>query len=384
MLNNQVEAVLEDFEKRNANNEDKSAVEAQRRYLGGDSDHSILVKGLDIALLEQNKTRAAGLSAEDDDILEQAFQDITSQATVPKKRTRDDLIRELKEKRAQKGEVGDAPATTTAEEETLLLEEAKKKGKFKPIGYKPPEDARKKKKGKVNVNGGERKKKRKVAEDGMVKDTPEHGTAPRAVVSALTGVESSTAPTPTLPEPEPEPVDFDIFADAGEYKGIDLGDDEEEEEEDGVGVGEEAPKQRDYLFEEKEGRSSEVIPRRWIETDGLESTSHKQELLHSILERHPSPLHQSEKEETEEDGQLMRLMPLASSALPSIKDFLAMDSAAGGRAKRNKRKSGKKEGRKDNGDSKKRDAEVKADRDYKRSVLRSFLRPPDLLLFSVD
>ena len=30
-------------------------VEEQRRYLGGDADHTVLVKGLDFALLEQQK-----------------------------------------------------------------------------------------------------------------------------------------------------------------------------------------------------------------------------------------------------------------------------------------------------------------------------------------
>jgi IK cytokine len=49
-------------------------VEEQRRYLGGDSDHSILVKGLDFALLEQNKARLASTqSKQDDEALEEVF-----------------------------------------------------------------------------------------------------------------------------------------------------------------------------------------------------------------------------------------------------------------------------------------------------------------------
>ena len=86
-------------------------VEEQRKYLGGDGDHSILVKGLDFALLEQNKARAT-LSTEDDDSLEVAFAeastlgltaDASQDADGSKKRTRADLLRELKEKREASG-----------------------------------------------------------------------------------------------------------------------------------------------------------------------------------------------------------------------------------------------------------------------------------------
>jgi IK cytokine len=363
-----VEAVLEDFEKRNANNEDKSVVEAQRRYLGGDSDHSILVKGLDMALLEQNKTRAAGLSIEDDDSLEQAFQDVSSQATGPKKRTREDLIRELKEKRAQKDEaIGGAPAAKTAEEEARLLEDAKKKGKFKPIGFKsvdPPEQTgKKKKKVKVDAKDGERKKRRKVVEDGTnlaagQEAIQESAPAPLASDSSLRPTASLLVP-PVL---EPEPLDFDIFAGAGEYEGIDLGDEDDEKEEE---------EEKSTIKEDNlpEGSEPEFIPRRWIETDEPEPTSDKQEPLPSILKPHSPPPQPEDGEEGEEGEQVMRLAPLASSALPSIKDFLAMDRAAGGHGKGKKRKGAKKEGAKnDNEDAKKRNAEAKANRDYKRSV----------------
>ncbi|EGN96819.1 hypothetical protein SERLA73DRAFT_185001, partial [Serpula lacrymans var. lacrymans S7.3] len=131
----QVEAVLEEFERRNVN-EEKSRVEEQRRYLGGDSDHSILVKGLDIALLEQNKART--ITSTEDESLEQAFAEASAESTVPKKRTREDLIQELK-KRKQNGTDEQAvdKAVKSAEEEARLLEEAKKTGKFKPIGFKP-------------------------------------------------------------------------------------------------------------------------------------------------------------------------------------------------------------------------------------------------------
>ncbi|KAF8239411.1 hypothetical protein L208DRAFT_92386 [Tricholoma matsutake] len=368
----QVEAVLEDFEKRNANNENKAAVESQRRYLGGDSDHTILVKGLDIALLEQNKMRAAGLSTEDDDSLEQAFQDISSQATIPKKRTREDLIRQLKEKRALGEGVDAATATKSAEEEAILLEEAKKKGKFKPIGSKPEdpleETVKKKKKVKVDARGRERKtKRRKVVEDGVSKDTAINEDAMRESAPTSVAAESSLQPPvsePAAPEPEPEtepelePANFDIFAGAGEYEGIDLGDEDEDGEE-------EAPKQQGEMLKENEEPPPVVIPRRWIGTNEPEPISEKQEPLPSTLKSRSPPPQTEEREEGEEGEQPMRLVPLASSALPSIKDFLAIQGAGGG--KRKKRKGGKREGGKsDKEDFKKGTAEAKADRDYKR------------------
>jgi IK cytokine len=374
-----VEAVLEDFEKRNADNEDKSAVEEKRRYLGGDSDHSILVKGLDMALLEQNKMRASGLSAEDDDSLEQAFQDISSHAAVPRKRTRDDLIRELKEKRAQKdGIVSDAVATTTAVEEALLLEAAKKKGKFKPIGFKPvgspDETAKKKNKVKVDVNGRETKKKRrKVTEDREAKDTSmkENPTPLTAIVKEPSPQPSPSAPLLPDPEPEPEPADVDIFAGAGDYTGIELGDEEEDGEE------QKPPSERNEALNQTEESSTVVVLRRWIETEEPEPTSEKQEALPSTLELYPPPT-QAEERDHEGEGheQLTQLVPLASSALPSIKDFLAMDKAAGGHGKRKKRKGGKQEdGKVGNADSKKKATEAKVERDYKRLVIYSSFFP---------
>ena len=68
-------------------------VEEQRKYLGGDSQHTVLVKGLDFALLEQNRARVAAETAATEDVsLEQAFLESAAQ---PRKRTRADILREL-------------------------------------------------------------------------------------------------------------------------------------------------------------------------------------------------------------------------------------------------------------------------------------------------
>jgi len=355
-------------------------VEAQRIYLGGDGDHSVLVKGLDFALLEQNKAREAALNAPDDDSLEQTFLEVSSShSTVPKKRTREDLIRELKEKRRANGTtVTDVkqPSQHSAEEEARLLEEAKKSGKFKPIGFKPigpPQDTGKKKV-KGDVKDGEKKKKRRkvlhtaepVEEKTVDNETPPH-----------------TVPTPsqavphTLTEPDTEvpPDDFDIFVGAGDYEGVDLGDDDDEEE----GVVDARA-----TIAEEEQLTPAAPPRRWIESDEPASVPQNPvpNLLSSTLRpASPPPLqppenkHGHEADDPEEQVQQpIRLQPLESSILPSIKDFLAMEDAATGSGKwKNKKSKKKRAGDGDGNDSKKRNAEAKADRDYKRFVFKYHL-----------
>ncbi|RDB23518.1 Protein Red [Hypsizygus marmoreus] len=396
----EVEAVLEDFEKRNAG-EDKSVLDQQRRYLGGDSDHSILVKGLDIALLEQNRARAAATSTEDDDELEQAFQEVASSSkqpqaisSVPKKRTREDLIRELKEKRAQNGVsingiangANESQQQKPAEYEARLLEEAKKKGKFKPIGFKPigaSEEATKKKKVKEGKKDGERKKKKRkvetVEKDGET--TARVNANKKDTTTGETLVSHAPAALAKQPEPqsEPFPDDFDIFADAGEYEGLQVSDSEVEDEE--------RPRQRSKSPKDEEQPST--VPRRWIDT-GDEPESQPQhdtkELLSSVLKTHAPPAsdvpvkHRGKGEGVEEAGeegeieqQPTRLEPLESSALPSIKDFLAMEGAAGGgkRRKRGGKKGGASAGAGEGGgggegEAKKKSMEAKVERDYKR------------------
>jgi IK cytokine len=83
----------------------------------------------------------------------------------------------------------------------------------------------------------------------------------------------------------------------------------------------------------------------------------------------PSPL--SEVDEVmDSNAQPMRLAPLASSALPSIKDLLAMDKAASSYDKKSKRKDKKSAGKggrdEDDKEPKTKSVEAKIDRDYKR------------------
>src|SRR5258708_14255075 len=97
--------------------------------------HALL--GLDFSLLEQQKAKiAAQIGVEVDEELEAAFlsgshpgaatQERPSTVTIPKKRTRDEIVAELKRQKPR-----DVPVDAEKEDG---LEKAKKMGRFKPIG----------------------------------------------------------------------------------------------------------------------------------------------------------------------------------------------------------------------------------------------------------
>ncbi|TBU27299.1 RED-like protein N-terminal region-domain-containing protein [Dichomitus squalens] len=379
----QVEALAEDFERRAAENADRLAVEEQRKYLGGDSQHTVLVKGLDFALLEQNRARAAAEAAVTEDVfLEQAFEESSAQ---PKKRTREEILRDLKSKRGTTSASAAQPSVADK-----ALEEAKKAGKFKPIGFKPvgsisTGDGKVKRKKKVKAGeveeNGERKKKRKV--------TTETSAGPAAAappVSATSiqeerSIAGPSAVPPSKPppagEPEPEPVDedFDIFADAGEYTGVDLGDDDEASDDEGATRPSERKPQ-----DEEDGEvhdSGPLRPGKWLATsdDEREPTSPPSPAREGTStarsespQRRPEvPLHPPSDEE---DGEMeeerpIRLHPLSSSAIPSIKELLAASEEAE-KAKKRKAKKDKKKAGGGEGVSGEKDIKAKVDRDYQR------------------
>ncbi|KAF9454313.1 hypothetical protein P691DRAFT_754796 [Macrolepiota fuliginosa MF-IS2] len=366
-----VEAILEDFERRNVN-EDPKAVDEQRKYLGGDGEHSILVKGLDVALFEQNKVRTAVESTEDDETLEQAYLEASS--TVPKKRTREDIINELKRKRTQQGQQPEEETKQTAKEGAKALEQAKKQGKFKPIGFKPiggseEKEKKGKKKSKTKDGAGkegvERKKKKRKVEAGLA---PGASTA-AAVEEAPAVVAEALAPTstsqPKVLEPEPLGEEFDIFADAGDYDGIDLGDEDDDDDDED----ESRPKIKQRDASQEPPLTS--LSRKWIpvEEDGTPTISPKPTRDLRERPRSQSPNHHKGPDDRDvemegEEEKPMRLQPLEGSALPSIREFLAMDEAAGVADKRRKRKEKKKAGGGGGGEAK--SLEGKVDRDFKR------------------
>ncbi|KAF9240641.1 hypothetical protein BU15DRAFT_73869 [Melanogaster broomeanus] len=334
----EIEAVLEDFEKRAAD-EDKDVLEQQRKYLGGDSEHSILVRGLDMSLLEQNRARAAA-STEDDEILEQAFAEAvpTTPATEPMKRTRQEIIRDLKAKR-QNGNGDQAteesvPTEKIAEDDRLALEAAKKAGKFKPIGFKPiGQTEEKAKKRKVKDGKGDSKtlkKKRKV--QGVSQQSDAQGGATEDTLPT-----SAPQHNATKRQPEPGPAlldeDFDIFAGTGDYEGFP---DDDESDEPGES------KVANATTQAKDSRSEpSQTAKGWF--DEPDPDVQKPPITVSS----PPPASTSlppdvEMKVAEEEEQELRLKPLESSALPSIRDFLAIDEAAEKAKKRRARKEKKK------------------------------------------
>ncbi|TEB33182.1 hypothetical protein FA13DRAFT_1730943 [Coprinellus micaceus] len=350
-----VEALLEDFEKQTKEAKSQAEIEEKRKYLGGDSEHSVLVKGLDFALLEQNKAKAALVNdAFDEDSLEKAFQEAAS-SEKPKKRSKQELLQELKKKRAGGGDVegeegGEEGRSKSAGAEAKRLDELKQRGKFKPIGFKPigqQEGVKKKKKAKEGVDGERKKKKRKV--DANSGDA----TNPKA---SENGSQISATPARPSAPPEPELVDndLDIFADAGEYEGLGVGDDDDDEEDTAREV-----RKPVTMEDEEEG---EFVPRQWISVeDDAEPPRHS-----------PSHPRVGSDVEMDEEGEErpMKLKPLASSAF-DIKELLEMDRAATSSRKNKKRKDKKAENdtgpaQGDDEAAKSKAAADRAERDYKR------------------
>lgn len=317
-------------------------------------------------MLEQNKAKAT-ISAEDVDALDQAFLQSSSSYHEPaaqKKRTREDIIRELKEQRASKSN-SDCSASKTSEE-VRLLEEAKQRGKFKPIGFKPigssTENKRKKTKT-DNLEKEQKKKKRKPnGDEPSVNNAKPATNSTNSMPPPSSGTRPNQLSKPVVPE-EPIDHDFDIFANAGEYEGIDTGDDDDDEDKLTT-----HPRHDD--MEAGEAASVLSMSRRWISDDepAPALTSRNTLPLASVSQRGAMS---EVDEDMDSDEKPMRLAPLASSVLPSIKDLLAMDKAASSYDKKRIRKDKKsKRGGDDDDDNepKKKSVEAKVDRDYKRLV----------------
>jgi len=303
-------------------------VDAQRRYLGGDSDHSILVKGLDFALFEQNRARLASTSSkQDDEALEEVFAQTASTSSAPasKKRSRSDIIKELKEKRANED-----VSKQLSEEPTT--EKRADSSKFRPIGFKPVGAPTEKVNKKKEKEGSKPKKKKRKLESSTVDAGEQAGLkgTPAPVEHA-----ASTSALSQLIQPEPEEDDFDIFADAGEYKGVDVGSDDDDDDE-GPEKGRERPPHPGPLATSAEDVSAP--PRRgWF--DGATEPEPEAPPPPQTSADQPEPAAPVPEAEGEaEEEQPAQLAPLTSSAMPSIRDFLAMDEAVEKEEKRKARK----------------------------------------------
>lgn len=300
--------------------------------------------GLDFALLEQAKARS-GNSKEDDDALEEAFLEAATPATVvPKKRTREDLLKELKSKRDMPADSETTPEEPEVPAAEKSLEKAKQMGKFKPIGA--PSDSKVKAK-----EEKKKKKKRKVAaeDSSAVKaeglDVPAASAKPppppdsnNPSVSARVKLPTPPPPvtkkrTPSPPPSEPD-EDVDIFADAGAYEGIDLGDEDEDME---------------------DGETKAAPPQASTSNDQPMKPKLVNWFNDPIPEPEPTPPPEPERkeaataragpsgsnvdvEEGEEEEEPMRLQPLASSSIRDIKTFLDADKELEKEEKRKARK----------------------------------------------
>lgn len=358
----EVEGILQDFEKR-MEGEKKEVVEEQRKYLGGDAAHTVLVKGLDFALLEQTRAREEARDDLDDDI-ESAFQGKTSDnapsaststSNQGKKRTRAELLAELQRSReANSGEEQNAKPSTR-QEEVEALERAKQAGKFKPMGASSfaPVDKKKKKKKKVVGEGQDKPKatngegetktsslaegekattfsqsvpeKQDPADKSTANENSPQPTSTSAKVTApeTAGLDSLSISAP--PQPAEEIEDVDPFADAGEYE-PDYGDDSDAEGKDNA---------KDASSSAPLSQPAASGRRNWFNDPEPEPAP--------MPAKPPTPPPQSPKDvEDARPSQSMRLEGFSSSAMPSISEFLAMDKAEEEREKKRARKEKKK------------------------------------------
>lgn len=319
------------------------------------------MKGLDFALLEQTRAREAALnSTEDDELLENVLlagpSTSTASTTVSndskRKRTREDLVRELKERRSKADDSADKPATKAEKG----VEEARKEGKFKPIGFKPiggSSSAAKK-------DGTRKKKKQKVevgSKEAALAERPERRDENNVAEQSKSTATSQTVKRVNAPVEPDGDDDVDIFAGVGDYEGI--GSDDESDNETGVGP---SSTRRDTdvdnsfhkrIFDE-EDQDDETPPLRSPPNDAKAEVPGQSGNPDAgggdILLEPESPV---------------RLAPLASSAVPSIRDILAADSALEIAEKRKARKEKKKANVGEDG-KKKVSAETKLNREYKK------------------
>lgn len=308
---------------------------------------------MDYALLEQKKAQMQSTDAvADDEALEEAFQtaaaavaDPSSSSTVvvvPKKRSRNDIITELKGKHAAMDEeVVAAPPPTP---EVAALEKAKQMGKFRPIGAPAAEGKAKEEKRK--------KKKRKVVEAEPIKANAAPSTAKAAAPDAPAPTTSSLQPLKakiTPPETEVRPPapsaladaepaeDVDIFADAGEYEGLDLGDEDDDDDANQPPQ----PARPAPSDNKEEGGGAPVRRANWFNEpspEPLEQGPPPRAVASPGTRTKPGMEEGEQGDQGQREVVPTRLAPLASSSIADVKAFLAMDKALEKEEKRKARK----------------------------------------------
>ena len=320
--------------------------------------------GLDFALLEQQKAKISKNQTAADDDLESAFQEAS--IPVPRKKNREELLKELKLTRSS------ASAARVAEDG---LDRAKMAGRFKPIGApdKPleKEKTKRKKRAKDGAEGGERKKKKRRIESEPATDAQRNGdendkAREQKVLEEMPNEDSRATPPgpPKRKAPTPPPLDDDddIFADAGEYKGLELSDGDDDDDR------EERPKtlpKPSSPHSPPASSLSEKPTRNWfgepVEPDKPPASIKPSSVPPAPVVSLPGSSSRllSRREEHEDDLiEGTKLRGLTSSTVPSIKDLLAIDEAAEREEKRKAKKEKKK--------AKKLGEEAKLNREVKR------------------
>ncbi|KZT59058.1 hypothetical protein CALCODRAFT_213532 [Calocera cornea HHB12733] len=271
---------------------------------------------------------APGAQDDLDASLEAAFETAAPaepERVAGRKRTREDIVRELREKKAgsegpHAGKLGDAAAAATKGAGKGF----KPIGKSAPSGFKPIGEKKKKKKAKV------------VSDAAGALPMPEESHAKRLDGPKLaTEPEPARLPEPPLPPPGPEvDMEEDIFAGAGVFEGYDVSSDEEGEAAEGskpapAGPAESLaappPGKANWFNESSRSPSPPPVARRAPTPPARPSASAAGEG------------EEGEEEGAEEDGE-MRLRPLESSSIPSIRELLSLDREESARAKRRARK----------------------------------------------
>ncbi|KAF9512894.1 hypothetical protein BS47DRAFT_1022328 [Hydnum rufescens UP504] len=177
-----------------------------------------------------------------------------------------------------------------------------------------------------------------------------------------------TLPSATIPQDD---SDTDIFAGAGDYEGLDLDDEDEGAGDPPVGG----------TLSGEDVRLGLVRPR-WFGEDGDEALPNVNSIPAIAMPRSKSPSpgpsrpqaakQADDAEDRDSSSQTVRLQPLATSALPSIKDLLEIDKAAEvhekkkARREKNKAKSGGGNGEPVEPKKAKLGSEAKLNRDYQQ------------------
>ncbi|BGP25751.1 RED-like domain containing protein [Rhodotorula toruloides] len=347
----EAEKLLEDFKAR-SEGIDKDTLETQMKYLGGDAKHSILVKGLDMALLERNKHEQSKKADEElgdvEDELEAALaaapEPSTSAATAPpatpsigaKRKTRDELLAELKAMRGGQAASASPPVEKDPRFKPLGAGSGDKKGKgkgaagagseWKAVGGAAGEGEKKK------------RKKKKVAP----------APAPAAAEAQPAKKGPSPPPMPLPPQPAPEDIDddLDIFGDAGEYKGFDSDDSDDDADLRPTKPAATPPPQvamsaakRKYFDDDDEDDprfSTSTAPNAVTDLAAKQAAADAA-AAEAKRSRRTCPGDGDEGDEGEEKEAAMRLEGLSGSG-PSVKDLLEMDKAAEVEEKRKAKK----------------------------------------------